>query len=135
MGGSSQRIPGTSGAEAVGARIRVAREGAQMSRAQLSRRLGVEEASLGAWESGEREPRANRLRMLSGLLGVSLAWLLEGRDDGHVGPTALTVQALRQRLERARLLLSESSAVLEDIEASLAELDPDAQVNEPGAEC
>lgn len=122
------------GARDVGARIRVAREAAQLTLPELARRLGVEVKSLKAWESGKREPRANRLRTLSGVLGASLVWLLEGRDDGNVGPTPLTVHALRQRLERARLLLQESSSVLDEIDASLAGLDPDGEVAGPDPE-
>jgi HTH-type transcriptional regulator, cell division transcriptional repressor len=56
----------------LGLRLRNAREELGLSSAQLARRIGVEKQSLDAWEAGERPPRANRLVMLSGMLGVSL---------------------------------------------------------------
>ena len=121
----------THSAQEVGARIRMARKASGMSVALLARRIGVEAASMKAWEKGEREPRANRLRMLSGLLNVPLAWLLDGRDPEPLGPPVLTVHALRQRVERARLLLAEGMGLLEEIEASLAALDQSAEVAEP----
>ena len=125
MSQSSPPVTPANDAAAVGARIRVAREAAHMSVSQLALRLGVEVASLEAWEAGQREPRANRLRTLGGVLGVSLAWLLEGRDDGTIGTPHLTVQVLRQRIEHARVLLAECTGVLEEIDGSLAALDPE----------
>ena len=119
-------------AREVGARIRMARKASGMSVAQLARRIGVEAASMKAWERGEREPRSNRLRMLSGLLNVSLVWLLDGRDPEPLGPPVLTVHALGQRVERARLLLAEALGLLEEIETALAALDQSAEVAERG---
>ena len=118
----------------VGGRIRLAREAAPMTMAQLAQRLGVDLASLKAWEAGEREPRTNRLRLLGGILGVSLTWLLEGRNPGQLGPTPLTVHGVRQRLQRARALLAETAGVVEDLDAALSELDPEGEVAVPNGE-
>ena len=107
----------------VGERIRRAREAAGMSVPQLARRLGVEASSVKAWEDGDRDPRANRLRNLSGLLGVSLAWVLDGGERGAPGPASLTANLLRQRVQRARTLLAETASILDEIDTSLASLD------------
>lgn len=69
-----------------GDRLAGAREGAGMSQAQLARRLGVKKSTLVAWEDDVSEPRANRLSMLAGLLGVSITWLLTGEGEGPDAP-------------------------------------------------
>ena len=56
----------------IGPRLRVARENADLTQASLARRLGVETGSVVAWENDERQPRANRLMMICGVLNVSL---------------------------------------------------------------
>jgi hypothetical protein len=46
----------------------------------------VKVKTIRAWENDMSEPRANRLQMLAGLLGVSLMWMLNGEGDGLDGP-------------------------------------------------
>ncbi|WP_238547636.1 helix-turn-helix domain-containing protein [Meridianimarinicoccus roseus] len=69
-----------------GDRLAGAREAAGMSREQLARRMGLKVSTIDKWEEDLAEPRANRLQMLSGLLGVSLTWLLTARGEGLEGP-------------------------------------------------
>ncbi len=69
-----------------GDRVAGARENANMTQEQLARRLGVKLRTLRDWEEDLSEPRANRLQMLSGLLNVSITWLLNGEGDGLEGP-------------------------------------------------
>ena len=69
-----------------GDRLAAAREGAGLSQGDLAARIGVRKAVLVAWEGDTKEPRANRLQMLSGMLGVSLSWLLTGRGEGPDEP-------------------------------------------------
>ncbi|MEV8466514.1 helix-turn-helix domain-containing protein [Fluviibacterium sp. DFM31] len=69
-----------------GDRLAGAREAAGMSRGQLARRLGVKETTVAKWEDDFSEPRANKLQMLSGILGVSLTWLLTAEGEGLDGP-------------------------------------------------
>lgn len=73
-----------------GDRVAGARDAAGMTQDQLSRRLGVKLKTVRAWENDLSEPRANKLQMLSGLLNVSLPWLLAGRGDGPDGPETNT---------------------------------------------
>ena len=68
-----------------GDRLSRARDFAGMNQAQLARRIGVKVATIVNWETDRSEPRANRLQMLSGLLNVSIIWLMTGEGDG--GPT------------------------------------------------
>jgi transcriptional regulator with XRE-family HTH domain len=64
-----------------GDRLALAREAAGLSQVQLAHKLGVRVQTLRNWEDDRSEPRANRLQMLAGMLGVSLVWLMSG--SGH----------------------------------------------------
>ena len=96
-------------------RITEAREAAGLSRAELSQRLGVTPDTVDAWEDGERVPRANRLMVLGGVLGVTPAWLLtgEGTDPGmELGPGR---DAVRTELETIRADLERATAALQNL--------------------
>lgn len=69
-----------------GDRLAASRQAVDMSQKDLARRLGVKLATLRAWEDDLSEPRANRLTMMSGLLNVSLSWLLTGEGEGLDNP-------------------------------------------------
>lgn len=69
-----------------GDRLAAAREQAGMTQVALAGKLGVKTGTISAWENDTKEPRANRLQMLSGMLGVSLSWLLTGEGDGPDAP-------------------------------------------------
>lgn len=81
-------------ASTFGDRLALAREAAGMDQTQLARRLGVKLSTIRNWEDDRSEPRANRLQMLTGLLGVSIVWLLTG--DGEGSPTPATSDPLDQ---------------------------------------
>ena len=65
-----------------GDRLSAAVEKSGMTQKLVAKRLGIKLATLKSWEQDVSEPRANRLSMLAGLLGVSVMWLLYGRGDG-----------------------------------------------------
>lgn len=69
-----------------GDRLAGAREAAGLTQKVLASRIGVRSSTILGWENDIKEPRANRLQMLSGILGVSLSWLLTGEGDGPEGP-------------------------------------------------
>jgi transcriptional regulator with XRE-family HTH domain len=69
-----------------GDRLAVAREQAGLTQGDLAKRLGVKTVTLEAWEQDLKEPRANRLQMLAGMLNISLSWLLTGQGEGPDGP-------------------------------------------------
>ncbi len=86
----------------LGERISVAREHAGLSEDQLAMRLAVQRQTLDDWEGDGAEPRANKLAMLAGILGVSPAWLLSGAGEGipapDEDPDMIDDTALRLRL-------------------------------------
>jgi transcriptional regulator with XRE-family HTH domain len=107
LGELSAEAPGWYDAEATtfGDRMTGAREAAGMSQAELAKRLGVKVKTIRAWENDRSEPRANRLQMLAGMMGVSIMWLLNGEGDGLDGP--VTPQELPEDL----------AAILKDLRA------------------
>ncbi|MFB2530849.1 multiprotein-bridging factor 1 family protein [Paracoccus sp. p4-l81] len=70
----------------LGDRIAAAREALGLTQKELSDRLGVRRKTLAEWEDDRAEPRANRLHMMSGVLGVSLIWLMTGEGAGLPAP-------------------------------------------------
>ena len=83
-----------------GDRIASAREALGLTQLQLSRRIGVQEETLAAWEADRSEPRANKLQMLAGVLNISLVWLLSGEGEG--APTDVDAEVLLSELRGIR---------------------------------
>ena len=57
--------------DTLGGRISFAREACGLSAEEAAERLGVLATSWSAWECDRDVPRANRLTMMAGVLGVS----------------------------------------------------------------
>ncbi|MBM7066873.1 helix-turn-helix domain-containing protein [Actibacterium sp. 188UL27-1] len=74
-----------------GDRVAGAREAVGLTQTELARKLGVKVKTVRGWEDDLSEPRANKLQMLSGLLGVSLMWLLNGEGEGVDAPDTQAV--------------------------------------------
>ncbi|HQU67149.1 MAG TPA: helix-turn-helix transcriptional regulator [Albidovulum sp.] len=70
----------------LGDRLTDARIATGMSQKELAERLGVRARTVRQWEEDAKEPRANRLQMLAGMLNVSLMWLLTGEGLGLPSP-------------------------------------------------
>ena len=87
-----------------GDRVTGAREAAGMTREQLSARLGGKLKTVAAWEDDMSDPRGNKLQMLSGMLGVSIPWLLTGQGDGPEGPDSSPRHEMAPLLEEMRQL-------------------------------
>ena len=104
-----------------GDRLTAAREQASLSQAELARKLGVKKSTLVSWEDDLNEPRANRLQMLSGMLGVSLKWLLTGEGDDvevQADPSA-TDQALLSEIREIHAQLDTATKRLALLEKRL----------------
>lgn len=69
-----------------GDRVAAAREAVGISQGDLARRLGVKDKTIRAWEGDMAEPRANKLSMMSGVLNVTMRWLLTGEGSGVLPP-------------------------------------------------
>lgn len=104
-------------------RIRVARQHAKLSQAQLAERLEISRGAVANWESVEdTHPAAARLIELAITTNVSVEWLLTGRGrmllqtnandipavDGELIYDSLELRllrAFRSRSERSKLML------------------------------
>jgi transcriptional regulator with XRE-family HTH domain len=80
----------TDEASTFGDRLALARQYQQMDQATLAKRIGVKLDTVRNWEYDRSEPRANRLQMLSGLLNVSIIWLMTGEGEGAPAAEDLT---------------------------------------------
>ena len=95
-----------------GDRLAAAREALAISRAELARHLGVKEKTVRAWEHDQAEPRANKLQMMSGVLNVSMRWLLTGEGAGLGNPDDAAMPAdLSQLLAELRETRGQAEAL------------------------
>lgn len=69
-----------------GDRLTAAREQAGISTVQISQLLGIRTSTWQSWEDDLSEPRASQLSRLSGILNVSIRWLLTGEGAGPDAP-------------------------------------------------
>lgn len=97
-----------------GDRLAGAREAVGLDQRALAGRVGVRLKTLRAWEEDRAEPRANRLSVLAGVLGVSLPWLLTGAGRGPGGGGDLSAEVAELRRVAATL-----AGRLEQLEARL----------------
>jgi HTH-type transcriptional regulator, cell division transcriptional repressor len=90
-----------------GDRLADARQAVGLSQEELCDRLGIKLKTLQSWENDVTEPRANKLQMVSGVLNVSLRWLLTGEGEGISPPAAELSQEVTAILSDMRQLQSE----------------------------
>lgn len=106
--------------DTMGGRLSRARDALELSAAQLARRLGVQTATIQAWESDRSQPRANRLSMLAGVLNVSPSWLLYGVGTAPKEDTRSEMaRSLESQLERLKRLHEETAEIITQIEIDL----------------
>lgn len=103
-----------------GDRVVAAREAAGLGQKELAHSLGVGLRTLRGWEEDRAEPRADRLRVLAGMVGVSLSWLLTGEGAGPSGMKGETADLVGE-LRAARGEIAAASERLERLERRLRE--------------
>lgn len=106
--------------DTLGGRISRARDALSLSTSQLARRLGVKSETVAAWECDRSEPRANRLTMLAGVMGVSPTWLLNGVGEAPQGdPVQSEMHLLRMQVAKLKETQSEAAKLVASIEVEL----------------
>ena len=107
-----------------GDRVAGAREALGIGQAELARKLGVKLRTVQGWEDDLSEPRANKLQMLSGVLNVSLMWLLNGEGDGlsepdDTGVLAADISSLLTEIRQIKGTISQAADKLGGLEKRL----------------
>ena len=107
-----------------GDRLAGAREAAGLTQKELAAKLGVKPVVITGWEDDIKEPRANRLQIVAGILGVSLSWLLTGEGDGpeapgEDGPVAADLLDLLAEIRGLRAQITQSGEKLGQLEKRL----------------
>lgn len=59
-------------------RIKALREQRNLSQAEVARRLDISQQAISKWESGEADPRSDKLLSLASILGCRVEDLLTG---------------------------------------------------------
>jgi HTH-type transcriptional regulator, cell division transcriptional repressor len=98
-----------------GDRLAGAREAANLTPEALARNLGVKLVTIQNWENDHSEPRANKLQMLSGLLNVSMRWLLTGEGEGIESPVSVTGDDLQKVLIDLARMRAQALALSQDM--------------------
>lgn len=106
-----------------GGRLSRARAASGLSTRDLASRLSVRQATIDAWERDRSQPSAQRMNRLSGLLGVSLSWLLHGMGTAPADPQGSTaVELMGEQLAKLKLLHAETGQLIDSIENRLDRL-------------
>ncbi|EJN05899.1 helix-turn-helix transcriptional regulator [Phyllobacterium sp. YR531] len=107
--------------DTMGGRLLRARDAKSMSVAQVAERIGVKSQTILAWESDRSEPRANRLVMLAGFLGVTPTWLMHGIGQAPVDSAEdeTTINMELRTLKNYHEKLGDRISQLEDRVATL----------------
>lgn len=108
--------------DTLGGRLSRARESAGYSEANFAKTLGIKKQTLTSWESDRSEPRANRLIMISGLLGVSPAWLLHGVGESPQESLSDELNMLRAQLDRIKELRGHTDLAIANMEEAITRL-------------
>ena len=75
-------------------RLKELRENAGLSQAQLARKLGVGQSTVGMWENGKNKPQNAKLEMLAKIFGVSYDYLMGRNDIQHDNSSGVRVPVL-----------------------------------------
>jgi transcriptional regulator with XRE-family HTH domain len=109
--------------DTMGGRLSRAREASGLTARQLAWRLGVRVATVNAWERDRSQPATHRLSMLSGLLNVSISWLLHGVGASPVDPAdRIAAEKITGQLEKLKSLHAETGELIGRITVELDHL-------------
>jgi transcriptional regulator with XRE-family HTH domain len=110
-----------------GGRLARARAASGLSVKELAWQLGVKQATIDAWERDRSQPSAQRMNRLSGLLSVSLSWMLHGVGTAPVYPDEdPAANVVGEQLAKLKLLHAETGQLIGRIESRLDRLSQSA---------
>lgn len=102
----------------LGDRLQAARRAKGLTVESLATKLGLAANTIESWENDSEEPSANRFQSLSGLLSVSIVWLITGESDGtsRVAETYERHLGINDALGEISQLKASLSAALDKLE-------------------
>jgi transcriptional regulator with XRE-family HTH domain len=108
----------------LGDRLTAAREQASLSVGEISQLLGIRTSTWQSWEEDLSEPRASELSRASGILSVSVRWLLTGEGAGipepeHATPASSSTGIVLASLRELRGEIKSASDRLAMLESQL----------------
>lgn len=107
----------------LGNRITEARKLKGYTVKEAARRMSVTEKTFEKWEGGQSKPRANKVQMVAGVLGVSLLWILDGEDQFEPEASRLSqLENLGQKVERMTQLQQELNELTNKVVNEVGEL-------------
>jgi len=113
----------TNDVDTLGGRLSRARDAKNSSVDQVAGLVGVEAKTLKAWESDQAAPRANRLSMLAGALGISQSWLLFGRGTSpKEKSTSANVESIKHQLNQLKVEQQKINTEIKILEDSLRKI-------------
>ena len=122
------RLRETGDGDTLGGRIWRARDATGLSTKELASKLGVRNDTISSWERDRAEPRANRLFMLAGVLGVTPAWLMAGigraPDDNAADASG---DELRKQLDLVKKLHEQTAEAIAALEMEFERLNQDVR--------
>ncbi|MQV30683.1 helix-turn-helix domain-containing protein [Sinorhizobium meliloti] len=122
------RLRETGDGDTLGGGIWRARDATGLSTKELASKLGVRNDTISSWERDRAEPRANRLFMLAGVLGVTPAWLMAGigrAPDDSTGDAS--GDELRKQLDLVKKLHEQTAEAIAALEMEFERLDQDVR--------
>jgi len=95
-----------------------------LTQAQLASRLGVLSKTIKNWEMDRSEPRTNKLVTLSGLLCVSVMWLMTGveSDYDNIEAKEFETASLTSKMDRLLSLHQQSSTLILELQGEVNRL-------------
>lgn len=115
----------------IGAHLSQARRACGLSIEDVANRMAVTAKTVKNWESGKSVPRANRLHILSGILGVPLAWFYgESEYQPELPEPRSRIDQLEEKVQRIQALQNQllelSNGLARDV-AEIREIDDELE--------
>ncbi len=105
--------------DTIGGRIWRARDSAGLTIAHIANQAGVRKETVAQWERDRSEPRANKLVMLAGILGVSPTWLMTGAGEGPTEPNDIQASSVAPIMFEIKRLQAELGNAIRSLEQHL----------------
>lgn len=116
-------------ADTLGGRLSRTRESKGLSIGHVARRVGVKPKTIQEWESDRSEPSVEHLKVIVGVLDVSMVWLLHGVGEApadDIGPDPLL--AIAAQLEKLQRMHADTGQIIVRLQRELSRLAEEREI-------